>query len=155
AWMPAKILPALFARLFPASNESANAAYYVTFVLLVSFLIIIVVFILSKKYSTAIWSPIPRGGRKFLLFCFILLPLFLFHTFNCMEHIRSIIYWTAPSRPNANQMLASTYEYNWTAVGFDGSLVGIICGSVVALAAPVLEEVLLTGFLLNLVAKDH
>ncbi len=109
-----------------------------------------VTFYLSRRYGSAIWLPQPASWKRSLLSLCALLPLLIYH-FYCGRWV--IALWNFPDNAEAAQVLASVHQETWSRLAYGSSAQGVILSSLLSFTAPVWEEVVLTGFLLNRIAK--
>ena len=112
------------------------------------------VILLSRKYAGAIWIPPPSGQRRFLWFLLILLPLLVFHLRNCLMQLQAISDAARfGSRAQSTEYLASLFSQEWRPVADLPTRMDLVYASVMTFVAPIVEETLFTGFLLNAIAK--
>ena len=131
-----------------------NGAYYVGLLIAQMALALGVVVVLSMRYRSALWSDECLGCRQVVVALIILLPLLLFHLFHCLTQVHYIIS-LRPADAQGVQRLASFYQYEWDAVAAGTSPAAIACASIRTLAGPLLEEVVLTGLLMNAIARRY
>ncbi len=146
AWLPTLSVYALREWLIFWTFASAHEAIYrLTFFLVQLSLLCGVVAFLSRKYSSAIWVPQPSWCRGFVVSLLILLPLLLFHLSGFARGVRGIIgLWTFGAE--GIETLNSIYYQVWNRLAYGSSLAGVFCSSVASFVAPVLEELVFTGF---------
>jgi membrane protease YdiL (CAAX protease family) len=53
------------------------------------------------------------------------------------------------------KVLASAHHMVWGRLAYGSSLTGVLCESVTAFVAPILEELVFTGFVINVIAKRY
>ncbi len=112
------------------------------------------VILLSSKYPSAIWIPRRSGRPRFLWFLLILLPLLIFHLCNCLMQLQAISDAAKfGSRAQSTEYLASLFSQEWRPVADLPTRVDLVYASVTTFLAPVVEETLFTGFLLNAISK--
>jgi len=115
-----------------------------------------VIVLLSRRYSSAIWTRERLARPQLLAALVVLLPLLLFHASHCFSQIHYALSCLPRSGRTADVgMLASFYQYEWDESASGTSPAAIACASVSALAAPLLEELVLTGFLTNAIARRY
>ena len=142
--------------LFLAFAQKQESACRITFLLIQVSLVFGGVVLLSRKYASALWVPQPLGRRPFSAFLLILLPMLLFHLVFCLLELRAIINSaTFPQRTEATRMLASIYHQEWATTVSGTSGIEVVCESIMSFVAPVLEEVVFTGFVVNAIAKPY
>lgn len=115
-----------------------------------------VVVLLSARYSSAIWARERLARPQLLVALVVLLPLLLFHASHCLSQIQyALSYSPRSGRAEDVRMLAFIYQGYWDEAASGTSPVAIACASVRSLAGPLVEEVVLTGFLANAIARRY
>jgi membrane protease YdiL (CAAX protease family) len=139
--------------LFTAKH---NDGFYIALLFTQLFLGLGVVALFSTRYSSAIWTRKGLAWPQLLVALAVFLPLLLFYAFHCFSQIQCALSYSPRSgRAEDLRMLASIYQYYWDETAAGTSPVAIACASVRTLALPLVEEVLLTGFLTNAIARRY
>ena len=144
-------------RIFDSVAEHHYSAFRIGVLLVQLGLTFGVVMFLRSRYSSAIWTARQPGRPRFLLFVAILLPLFLFHLFHTLRAVQTMLVCARlPDQAQAAQWLASIYHQAWDREGVGTYLGALVSASVTSLfLAPVLEEPVLSGFVVNVIAKRY
>lgn len=154
AWLPTALTAALTEWPWFSDLATAHdAAYHVAFFFVQSTLVCGAVAFLSWKYAPAIWKPQPSLWRGAMVSLVILLPLALFYLPECFIIPGKVTILN--SGAESAKMLASIHEETWGKLAYGSSLAGVVCGSCMAFASPVLEETVFSGFISNAIARKY
>jgi membrane protease YdiL (CAAX protease family) len=140
--------------LFSHFAAARDEAYRITFFLVQLSLVFGSAAFLSRRHAPAIWTPQPLLRRGILASLVILLPLLLNHLADCFVGIQGAIALSGLGS-EGTKTLTSIYHDVWGSLAYGSSLAGVACSSIMSIAAPVLEEVVFTGFLVNAIAKSY
>jgi membrane protease YdiL (CAAX protease family) len=154
-WLPTLLVHML--KRWPAFWTLASehdTVYLVGFFLVQLSLVCGSVVFLSKKYRSAVWTPQPSWPRGTAVSLLLLLPLFLFYLSRDVRGIRAMIGLSTYGVEGA-KALASAHLVVWGRLAYGLSLAGVLCGSIAVFVAPVLEELVFSGFVINAIAKRH
>jgi membrane protease YdiL (CAAX protease family) len=154
-WLPTSLAHALM--LWPVLSTFASehdAGYRVTFFLVQLSLICGAVVFASRSHTAAAWTPQPSWGRGIAISVLTLLPLFLYHLSSSVQGIQATIALSSFGG-EARETLSSIHDETWGRLAYGSSLAGVVCSSVMSFTAPVLEELVFTGFVLNATAKQY
>lgn len=155
AWLPTVLSYGLMQwPLFSHFVAPHDVAYRLAFFFVQLSLTCLAIAFLSWRYASAIWTPQPPLDRRILVCLFILLPLLLYHLCGSIIGSQSAIALSGLGLEGAKE-LATVHNEVWGSLAYGSSLTGMVCSSVMSFAAPVLEEVVFTGFLVNAVAKPY
>lgn len=109
---------------------------------------------LSRKYASAIWLPRQSRHRDVSVFVLILLPLVMFHIYFCFLELKAVVGAARlPDCAKGTELLGSLFFGEWHNDAAGPRPMDLIYASVMAFVAPVLEEVVFTGLLLNAIAR--
>jgi membrane protease YdiL (CAAX protease family) len=111
---------------------------------------------LSRKHPSCIWIPRPEGRRPFAVLLLILLPLLLFHLCSCFRELQAIAdAATLPHRTESTELIGSLLYSEWHTEANGPNRTDFLYASIMTFIAPVAEEFLFNGFLLNVIAKAY
>lgn len=150
-WLLAPIFKALlflppyadFARNSPESHQTI-------FFICQALLICSTAIISSIKFPTALWKPRPSTCHKSLVLLITSLAA-LYYVFRAWRLIGFIV--KATNSPNVH--LDAIHDSFWLTLPYGDSLNGVRFSSVVLVFGPVFEEIIFSGFLLNLALKNY
>jgi membrane protease YdiL (CAAX protease family) len=154
-WLPTLLAHALM--LWPMLSTFASdhdEGYRVAFFLLQLSLICGAIVFVSRSHTAAVWTPQPSWGRGITIAGLTLLPLFLYHLASSVQGIQATIALSSFGG-EARETLAAIHNETWGRLAYGSSLAGVVCSSVLSFTAPVLEEVVFTGFVVNAIAKPY
>ena len=140
--------------LFSRFTSEHDVGYRVTFFLVQLSLICGVIVFLSRTYTSAVWRPQPSRGRGIAISLIILLPLLLVYLSSSVRGIHATIALSGFGVEDT-QALASSYQDVWGRLAYGSSTVGAFCSSILSFVGPVLEEIVFTGFVLNVIGKRY
>jgi len=122
--------------------------YRLSFFICQATLICFVVSFSSIKFTSALWKP--RAKRKRMGLCLLILSLALgWYLYRAFTLSTWVFKTTALPSPQLEQM----HNHFWAGLPFGPDLHGVIFSSIVMIAGPVFEEIIFTGFLLNVIGK--
>jgi membrane protease YdiL (CAAX protease family) len=142
-WLPGILSRALILwPLFGKVVSVHHTCYLILFVVIQMSLASIALWFLGKKYTSALWSPLPESWRRSFRSLLILAPLLLFY----------LCFWI----PLFSIVPLSRYpEFRDTGqLAYGSSMIGVICESVTGMLFPAFEEVFFSGLLANRLAKS-
>jgi membrane protease YdiL (CAAX protease family) len=154
-WLPTLLTHMLM--LWPMFSNFASehdAAYRVAFFFVQSVLATSAFVLLSKRYKTALWVPQPSWHRGIVAFIIILLPLLLFHLSACVRGIQATIALLRFGIAGT-QALDSIFNEVWSLLAYGPSPEGVFCSPILFVVVPPLEEVVFTGFVVNVISKRY
>jgi membrane protease YdiL (CAAX protease family) len=154
-WLPTLLVYAL--KRWPAFWTFAcehDTIYIVGFFLVQLSLVCGGVAFLSKKYRSAVWTPQPSWRPGTMIPLLLLLPLFLLYLSRDVRGIRGMIGLSTYGMEGA-KALASAHHVVWSRLAYGPSLAGVLCNSVMAFVAPILEDLVFTGFVMNAISKRY
>ena len=154
-WLPTLFAHALMSwPLFSAFTAEHNSAYRIIFFIVQLSLICGAIAFLSRRHASAVWTPQPLWPRRAVVSLLILLPLLLFHLPDSLSGIQGAIALSGFG-VEAKVRLASIHDEAWEGLAYGSSLTGVVCSSILSFAAPALEELVFSGFLINAIAKPY
>jgi len=152
-WLPTQVTRALMHwPPFVDWTAGHHALYYALFFLVQTGLLVSGVLYLGLRYRQALWIPCPAAGRAIWVNIIVLLPLLLFHltkTFGAVGGITRLLAFGTEAFP----VLESVFHRTWDMLSYGSSPAGIWGSSISSFTAPVLEELLFSGFMLNAISR--
>jgi membrane protease YdiL (CAAX protease family) len=122
--------------------------YQLSFFICQATLICFLVTFSSIKFTTALWRPRATGGRigLSLLILSPALGWYLYRAFTLST-------WVFKVTTLQNPQLEQIHDYLWAGLPYGSNLNGVVLSSIAMTVGPVFEEVIFTGFLLNVIGK--
>jgi membrane protease YdiL (CAAX protease family) len=152
-WLPTLITHGLM--LWPRFASLASEhrlGYRIVFFLVQFSLICGAVGYLTGKYRSAIWMPQPSWRRGIAVSLITSLPLLILHLFVSVQRIQAIIVLSSLGA-QGTQALEPFYREVWGQLAYGLSGTGVLFSSFLSFTAPVLEEMVFTGFAVNAIGK--
>ncbi len=142
---------------FAAFCSNNHVLYLSTFFILqCTFILLSVIFLISKYRISLglLWNR--TGARRLLYAIIVLLPLLYWH-FSSLVGLIVLLRQTLALKYDANEwnaIISSAHMDCWSELGYGDSLHGVIYFSLLScLFAPVFEEIMISGFLVNYICK--
>lgn len=138
--------------LFANFSIDSFGLYQSTFFIIQTTLICFVVAFFSIKFTSAVWKPREQSNWRRIIICFsFLVPPLCWHLYRDFQ----LFNWLNNMSNTAltDQQLEQMHNYFWVGTPFGSNLHGVFYTSVEMVAGPVFEEVIFTGFLVNLIGK--
>ncbi len=129
-----------------------DAVYRLTFFFVQSGLVCGAILVVGTRYKSALWTPQPSWKRSIAISVLIALPMFLYHLSSSVSAIQGVTAISSLGN-EGRDAIASVYDEAWNRLAYGSSAAGVVCSSVLSFVAPVLEEIVFTGFVVNLIAK--
>lgn len=139
---------------FVAFISIHEAGYRLTFFLVQLGLICGALVFLSARYTSALWTPPPSWRRGIRISVLILLPLFLYQVSKSISGVRVAMSLSEVGE-NGRSSVAFAHNYVWSRLAYASSLDGVVHSSVMSFVAPVLEEIIFSGFVVNIIARPY
>jgi membrane protease YdiL (CAAX protease family) len=132
-----------FARDYPTCHQ---AIFFVCQVLLICGTVLMC----SIKFPTALWKPRPTKCHALLVSAIALLAALYYLCRACW-----LMRFIGNATNSSNLQLEKIHESLWMALPYGDSLYGVYFSSVVLFFGPVFEEIIFSGFLVNLALKKY
>ena len=133
---------------FALSYSQCNQAL---FFILQAILIASIVINCSIKYRTALWEHSSERHHSWLLLICVFLPALCFYL---NKEIRVII-WLMVEINSPDLHMDQIHDKLWMALPYGVSFNGVIFSSAVMMFGPVFEEIIFTGFTLNIILRKY
>jgi membrane protease YdiL (CAAX protease family) len=154
-WLPTLLAHALMRWSdFSTFVSNHDLGYRLTFFVVQLSLTCGAIVFVSKKYRSALWTPLPSWRRGISISVLILLPLFFYHLSSSLSGIQGAILLSGFG-DEGNKELASVHDQVWSRLAYGSSADGVAFSSIVSFVAPALEEIVFAGFVVNMIAKPY
>lgn len=154
-WLPTLLAHALMLwHDFSSFVSEHDIGYRLTFFFVQLSLMCGAILLVSKRYTSALWIPQPSWKRGIAISMLILLPLLLYHLSSSLSGIQGAISLSSLG-DDGRDALASVHDEAWNRLAYGSSVAGVVCSSALSFVAPALEEVVFTGFVVNMIAKPY
>ena len=154
-WLPTQVSRALMHwPLFVDWSARHHALYFELFFLLQTGLLIAGAGYLSLRYRKAMWIPFPAGWRPIFVTMLLLLPLLWFHlskTIAAFAGVSKVLAYGTQAFPSVEFL----FHRAWDSLAYGSSPAGIWGSSISSFTAPVLEELVFSGFMLNALSRRY
>jgi membrane protease YdiL (CAAX protease family) len=153
---PFWILAAIFKTLlfwtpFAEFHRDFPQCYQVVFFTSQAMLIGSIVIGCSIKFPAALWKPRSAKCHAGLISLLVLFPVLCYYLYRGFR----LIDWLAKATNSQNLQLDQIHGDFWMDLPYGSSLNGVIFSSAVMIFGPVFEEIIFTGFLLNMFIKKY
>jgi membrane protease YdiL (CAAX protease family) len=123
-----------------------QAIFFISQVMLICSIVIIS----STKFLSALWKPHAATCHAGLVSLIVLLPV-LYYIFRGIRLLDLL----AKATNSPNIQLHQVHDALWMALPYGASLDGVFFSSAVMIFGPIFEEIIFTGFLVNMVLKKY
>ncbi len=156
SWLPTLLTRGLIDwPAFATFRAHHHSQYQLAFLALQSVLLFGSIIILSTRYPRAIWIRRPPFGRNTNLCACLLLPILLYHLSSWNSTTQLLETLSKLHNPSeARRVLAYAHTAIWSRLAGGPSLTGVVSASILSLTAPVLEEMVFSGFVANAILRS-
>ena len=152
-WLPTQLSSLLImSHSFRGFVATHDDTYVNTFFVVQMLLILGFTAAFSWRYASAIWVPHALQVRRMAIAAVLTIPLMLYYGAKATTGLHGLV--GLLQYPDHAKLIARVYHSVWGVLAYgDRSLLRVVYSSILSFIGPVWEEIIITGFLLNLLLK--